>query len=367
MRFVKKYLIVAFGALFVFNSCKNELNILAPYKETVSVYSLLNPQEKLQYVRINKIFLGEGNAYQMAQVSDSINYKKDDLSVTLERTFNGSPALTTVGNPTKMQIVLRDTVLQTASGTFNSTQRLYYTTDKLFSYGEYKLNIKNNKTGNVFTSSTGMIDSIKPTTFFSPICPVWHPVPYAPSNPNYYYYDNHLPDISRKVKFYSVPNAREYAVVMRYHFYEFYTSGDSSLKHVDMNLQTVSSTELIGGELLSSEFYMSSFYSKLYADLSPTTNINLLYRRPVKMDFIVTAGTQEFSDYLKISAPSTSIAQDKPIYTNINGGYGIFSCRSRLHISKSLHNDLIDYMATTKPMCDLRFLNSSGVISSICN
>ncbi|HRD40673.1 MAG TPA: hypothetical protein PLC65_18735, partial [Bacteroidia bacterium] len=58
----------------IFNSCKNELNILAPYKESISVYAVLNPQETRNYVRVNRIFLGEGNSFQMAQVNDSINY-----------------------------------------------------------------------------------------------------------------------------------------------------------------------------------------------------------------------------------------------------------------------------------------------------
>ena len=141
MRFYSKAFVI-FGLITVlFNSCKNDLKILAPYKETVSVYALLNPQEKRQYVRLNKIFLGEGNAYVMAQVTDSVNYRQGVLSVTMERYFNGVPDLTTVGNPTKKQIILKDTVIQIKPGPFSQSQRLYYTDDKIFTYGDYHLYI----------------------------------------------------------------------------------------------------------------------------------------------------------------------------------------------------------------------------------
>src|SRR6185503_4661650 len=127
MRFYSKALLVFGSITILFNSCKNDLNILAPYKESASVYALLNPQEKRQYIRINKIFLGEGDAYVMAQVTDSVNYKQGVLTVALERYLYGNPVQTTVGNPTKTKIILNDTVIQIKPGPFSQSQRLWYT------------------------------------------------------------------------------------------------------------------------------------------------------------------------------------------------------------------------------------------------
>src|SRR4051812_36753311 len=103
MRSALKLTAVLTAIIGLFNSCKNELHILAPYKESVSVYGILNPDTNLQIIRINKIFLGEGNAFQMAQVQDSVNYKAGQLTVTLERFVNGVQAPTTKNN-TKTQI-----------------------------------------------------------------------------------------------------------------------------------------------------------------------------------------------------------------------------------------------------------------------
>lgn len=348
----------------VFNSCKNELNILAPYKESVSVYALLNPQETRNYVRINRIFLGEGNSYQMAQVNDSINYKQGELTVTLERYENGALALTTVGNPTKKLITLNDTVIQTQSGVFNTNQRLFYTDDKLYTWGDYKLTITNNKTGNVFTSKGTIIDSVKPTPFLPITLP---PYPLPQASPNNLYIDFSLPTVLRTIRFNSVPNARDYDLIMRFHYFDSLNTGAIVPKYVDYNFSTVSSSDLNGGEQLSVSFKSGEFYAYLVNKLNEDEPSNLLFRKIIKLDFIIIASAQDFSDFLKISAPSTSVAQDKPVYSNIEGGFGIFSSRSRFHLSKDISVSWIDYMAITKPTCNLRFLKSDGNVSAICN
>ena len=136
---------------------------------------------------------------------------------------------------------------------------------------------------------------------------------------------------------------------------------------MDFNFPTLSCTDLNGGEELVVSYYSSEFYDVLYASLNPSTP-NVLKRRAIKMDYIVVAGAQNFVDFLKISAPSTTVAQDKPTYTNIDGGgYGIFSCRSRFHISKHLANATINHIATKKPSCDLLFLDANGVPGAFCN
>src|SRR5204862_7713213 len=72
---------------FLFDSCSTDFSVEAPYKETMVIYGLLNPDTmngKVQYIRISKAYLGEGNALIMAQERDSVNYA-DILDVNLER------------------------------------------------------------------------------------------------------------------------------------------------------------------------------------------------------------------------------------------------------------------------------------------
>jgi hypothetical protein len=371
MRFSSKLILSFASIIMLFNSCKNDLNILAPYKETVSVYAILNPKETRQYVRINKIFQGEGNAYTMATVSDSVNYQQGVLQVSLTRSYNGGPAPTTIGNATKMEIILNDTVIQLQSGPFNSNQRLWFTDDRLYPDGEYHLKIKNTRTGNEFTSTSLMIDSIAQPGIIQPLGPPYYPVAYSPSNPPYYYLDLTVTTLQRKVKFFTMKNARDYACIMRFHYVDYLNNADSIKRTLDYEFSRLSSTTLDGGEQLEFNYTSGEYFNYVYSKISetsPPAGTSVLKRRAVTIEYIITAATQDFADFIKISAPSTSVAQDKPAYSNIEGGgFGIFSCRSTYHAPKHLANATIDHMATKKPLCDLLFLNSFGNPGSTCN
>ncbi|MBK8876748.1 MAG: hypothetical protein IPN13_23830 [Bacteroidetes bacterium] len=42
----------------LFSACDNDIDLLAPYKEIGVVYGLINPKDTVQYVRIQRAFLG---------------------------------------------------------------------------------------------------------------------------------------------------------------------------------------------------------------------------------------------------------------------------------------------------------------------
>ena len=69
--------------LLVFSACESDLDVNAQWEEVTVVYGLLDQSRDQQYIKINKAFLGEADALQMASNSDSSNYNPDDLSVTL--------------------------------------------------------------------------------------------------------------------------------------------------------------------------------------------------------------------------------------------------------------------------------------------
>src|SRR5437868_1291641 len=105
--------------LVLFYSCSTDFSVTAPYKETMVIYGLLNssPVDTLQYIRISKAFLGEGNALIMAQQKDSINYG-DVLDVKLQQILNGH-AIRTVS-------LRRDTTVEKDNGLFNNPYQVLY-------------------------------------------------------------------------------------------------------------------------------------------------------------------------------------------------------------------------------------------------
>src|SRR6266567_785673 len=80
---MKKVVLLAIVLMAISFGCSTDLNVMDDYKETAIVYGLLNQNDTAQYIKINKAFLGPGNALQIAQVFDSISYQHQ-LTVQLQ-------------------------------------------------------------------------------------------------------------------------------------------------------------------------------------------------------------------------------------------------------------------------------------------
>ena len=71
---MKKFLFLLCLPVFMFSSCDNDLNVIAPYTDNTVVYCLLSNADSVHYAKVGKSFLGEGNAFDMAQEFDSLYY-----------------------------------------------------------------------------------------------------------------------------------------------------------------------------------------------------------------------------------------------------------------------------------------------------
>jgi hypothetical protein len=355
------YIILSFSVALIFTACKNDLDVLAPGQESVSVYGILNPNAAVQNIRINKVYLSEGDAITAGQDNSTINYGPGELQVTLQRFMTGSttPTLTTVGDPSKKKIVLTETVVTTSSGSFGQEQRIWQTSDKLFSKGEYKLTITNVSTGKIFTAQTTMCDSVKSYNAAMPF--KYYPNAIAsmafPTHCNGYILDSppgtgtkqiayvDYSNTSLPIKFKSVANARLYDVVMRFHYIDTTFTGLGIRQYVDFNFSSQKSSSLVGEEEMLVKFEAIDFYKNLATEIGKKSSVGIKNRTVHYIEYIITAGNETLNTFLQVNAPSNSIAQDKPYYTNISGGVGVFASKSSSAISKELWSAFIDEIA----------------------
>ena len=380
MKNIKLYIGLLATALISLSSCKNDLDVLAPGEEAVSVYGVLNPNEKVQNIRINKVFLTDGDALTAAQDVNQINYAPDELVVTLQRFMTGSttPTLTTMGNNTKKEIVLTETVITTANGEFNTNQRIWQTTDKLYKTGEYKLTIKRASDNSVIAyAQTNMIDSVSTAGAASNN----NPFSYLPNNPNYYPLHGNYPAIpqttdqykylnysvfsnQKTISFKSVPNGKIYDVIMRFHFTDSSATGSVNKDSIDFNFNQQRSATLEGGEVFQNfKFTVNDFYTNLASELQKRNSQNIVARKTKYMEFIVYAGTDNLNTFLLVNQPSNTIAQDKPSYSNIINGVGVFACQSSSRVTKDLWADFIDKIACHPSTYQYLFYQGNGIVA----
>ncbi|MBL7921245.1 MAG: hypothetical protein JNJ40_13085 [Bacteroidia bacterium] len=371
MKFTKfSYLLTGLSALFLF-SCKNDLNINAPYKEVPTVYAVLCPQETMQMIRVNKVFLGEGDANQMAQVADSINYPAGELSISLERFVNGVPAWSSPSNPNHT-ITFRDSIIQAQPGAFNTTQRVYVTSDRLYTSGQYVLKIKNIKSGNEFVAKANAIDSIKTgVNGFAPFCPPYFPVtpgsvsPLDPPAFNAAYIDYSSQNQTYSPKFFPNEGAI-YTIKLRFFFYD-YPSGvgiDSVSRYVDYNFgnQYIKDLRTIQNfKVFAFDFRGQDLFNAVGFNLSKMNLNTSVKRKMYKMQAFAYTSTQEYIDYLQFTSPSLSIAQDKPIYSNFENraAMGIFTFRTRHSVYKELQSPFISQFSFNQYTCKYNFLTAA--------
>jgi hypothetical protein len=364
MRYSPLSILSLLAVSFCINSCKNDLKLNAPYKEIPSVYAVLCAQEKIQMIRVNKVFLGQGDANAMAQVADSVNYQPGDLTITLERFVSDVQGLaTTTGN--KNVITFHDSVVQTGTGAFARTQRVYVTGDKLFTFGEYRLKIYNNHTKNTFTAKASVIDSVPPSV--------------GPLTKGHYYgdptnlsligdptiwIDYSKPGTSYAVRFAPTPSlATIFQLTVRFHYIDSLVTGDTAQAYVDFNFSKLTSNDIsyVGGAgpFVTYNFKGSDVYDDVASSLSKSSRStsSIEGRRMFKISYIVYSATQEYNDYLQYSEPSLSIAQEKPLYSNFdnNAAIGIFTFRARHFIQRQMASQFIDEFANNSTTCPYKF------------
>lgn len=327
-----KKLVFLFATILIslFFSCSTDFDVNAEWKDITVVYCLLNQNDSVNLVKVNKAFLGEQDAYIMAQVSDSFNYK--NINVSLERWENNNLLQT---------IILDTTYINKEPGTFATDNNIIYkTTDSIYADSEYKLVI-NIPGKEPVTSSTKLIDGFRVLNNFEAPQRV---IGFSSSSPE-------------TIEWYSSENARLYELTIRFHYYEI-TGSVTVAKFFDWKQPTKLSTNLDGLEKMSLEIPGESFYQFIATNISVDESVK---RIAGCLDFMFMLGGDDLNTYIEVSRPSNTIVQEKPAFTNIVNGVGIFSCRYDKNIfGKELSDRSIDSLSCGQYTKDLRFVKSNG-------
>lgn len=299
----------------VFQSCSTDFEVNAPYKETTVVYGLINPRDKEQHFRINRSFLGEADAEDMAKIADSINYREGDIAVVLEKLKKeevlSSEILTRFLGPNK------------SAGAFNSdtsTNYLYKATQPIQPEHDYRLVITK-KDGTKVTARTSIIDSAnftikEPKTSMS----------FTNSTGGL---------ISSTVSWGTAKNGKIYDVTLRFRYAETNTNnGLTTSRSIDMYLGEFKSNSTRGGENMEFELKGETFFRYIASQMSK----DYFYSRKFEgIDLIFNIGTTELATYIDVKKPSTGLVQERPEYTNVENGLGIFSSK----FTKYLNNIIL--------------------------
>jgi hypothetical protein len=264
----------------------------------------LNQNDSIHYLRITKAFLGPGDALQFARIPDSSNYP-NKLDVRLEE-WDISGGDSTLKNTYHFDTITKNNKEAGDSIFYFPYQKVYYATCKLSENYTYKLFIIQPKTGKVITGRTALIG---PMTIKTPRSGNKAAI---------------LPQTNIPLDFLTSLNGRRYQLVLRFNYTE-YTSQDTAkiAKYMDWQVfNDVSSPDLAGGKELQPYYLGDGLYSALKSKIPVDPAVT---RHATSLDYILSVGSDDLNTYMNVTAPSTTIVQERPSYTDITNGIGLFS------------------------------------------
>jgi hypothetical protein len=316
-----KYISGILGLLIVsilLTSCNDEIELTAERQDTTVIFGLLDISETTHFIKINRAFLGPGNSLEIAQIADSNYYENLEATIT------------EVGGQERVWL-LRDTLLNdkdTNGAFFAPQQKLYYFSHDLANMldedASYQLTVVINKgltTEFTVSSETNLVYGLG-----SELSSYYKNFKFAAN-------DGKFQSFSAKID-----------------------RGNSSV----INLKLISGiNEFIGADSDSIGIYWNigdgtpetnslnfsllgeRFYENIRDGVSDNPAIDK--RNLLSITLEITGGTEELYNYMEVNKPSSSLAQNKPSYTNLvssNGNpvIGIFSSRQTVRIYKPFIN-----------------------------
>jgi hypothetical protein len=299
-----------FSFLAIFTSCENEVDVNADWKDVPVVFGLLDPDSLTQYIRVSRVFLGEGDALQYAQIPDSLYYNPEDIEVKVTETLNGNVTRTWILDDTTG--IAKDT-----NGIFAAPEQVVYyfkvnQSQKLNINAEYALTITNAKTGNVLKGQTLIVQKVSLQT---------------PSN--FAQQVNIIPRQNSFVKWTSSVNGKIYEVILNFIYREEIPGSSERIrKIVPINFGRTFSADNEGGEELVREIDPLSVYQVLVASIPASTPDNQRIRYADSLEYIINVGDEDLFTYLNVNQPSNTVAQERPQFNNVENGLGLFASRT---------------------------------------
>ncbi len=291
---------------FTFFACNNEVDLNGEWRDVPVVYGLLDAKQDTQFIRINRAFLSDENVFITAQKMDSIIYPVNILNVTVEEYNNNILTRTIVfdtitANPKNPGIFAQE------------PNRVYFSTETLNDQREYVLRITNNETGREITARTPMISGL---LFQTPP----NQVSLIPTPIEFY----NLGGTGYTIRWRSARNGKIYQPEIVFN-YEETINGVTTPKVMRWTFGNQFSSTTNPGETMDLRIDPDAFYKAVQNQIPVNPDA---VRKIGLLEVVIYVGSEELYNYIILNQPSASIIQDRPLYSNIVDGIGVFASRT---------------------------------------
>jgi len=302
----------AFSIMVILFSCNEQIELSGDFKETAIVYGLLDHSDSMHYVKITRAFIGPGNAVDIAQIEDSSYF--NSVYATIEELEGGTVTRTWV---------LSDTVIEnkdTNGVFFAPTQKVYYfktlptTISTSGAFGtvqtspdpqlsslnpnaQYRLNADINDGLFRVSATTDLVNGLTTNATSQNFT-----FKFA-SNPGEYK--------AQSVTISNTGNAHVVNAKIGINIAE-YIGEDAVSQTIDW---TIGENDVMPNSSITFSAQGETFYNRV---IDNVTNDPLIDQRNfLGFEVVMTGGSEDLYNYITVNQPSSSLAQTKPTYTNL--------------------------------------------------
>jgi hypothetical protein len=286
-------------------SCKTEVELTKDYDDTPIIFGILDQSVDTQYVKINKSFIGTGDNFAYASIPDCTLFK------------NVKATVTEVGGAGRTFDLKEKYVKNLQEGIFYAdSQKVYYfvPSTPLDEAAIYKLNVVIDEGRKKASAETDLVTPIiinsKSLTEQLPYVTSDNPLTFSPGV---------------GINFYALEREMLFSVSLKFFYDEYLTDASVSRTYIEYSLGE--QTSRISNELLKFTLPGEVFFNRLENHIKNTDNNSVLKRIPRGFEYKISVGNKELTTYIKLNKPTGSVAQERPTYTNIEGGLGVFASR----------------------------------------
>ena len=327
---MKTVRVILVAVLFIaaLASCSTDVDLYADYKDVAIIYGLLDYQADTNYIKITRAFCGTNddpiNAHEVALIADSSNYpgKLEARIIELKNRAGGAY------EPTGREFGLDTmTIHDKEEGTFYSPdQKIYYTTERFNAStngSRYKYRIIVVKPdGDTVTAQTTMVGDEE----------------FSILSGSASFQLGHT-NAKGKIVFKADGMASLYDVKMQFNYSEQHAGEEMKWKHVSRSFGTKTIDEFQREEGTENTYFIqyslnwlfNALESAIGSDTVVDGNHPNVVGRFGSFEISISAGGDDMSIYYsahqaQLNSPMSLIS----FYTNIDGGYGLFSSRTTI-------------------------------------
>lgn len=324
-----------FGSVLLFQSCNTEIQLTGDFTPEPIIFGVLDQNDSIHYVKINRTFSGNGNPSASGMIADSSYWDQVDAYVyEIEQT-------SLVAADTLRVWQLHDTIVDnkdTNGVFFAPTQKLYYFiagpngANRLKDDPNHKYVFKAVLNEGDYTAES--IAELVRTDYSGQSNNVRITSPTSTQDWNFASYPGGNLDYKTEVMQWHVGNADLFNVKFIL-LYDEYQGATFESKELVWDLGEYI-TEDINGSTYNITLQGETFYQFVGNNIADDPAVTKRQFTGVRVEIV--AGSEELYKYIQVSSPSTSLSQSQPTYSNIEGATGLWASRSTIMQYKPAYN-----------------------------